>query len=133
MLLEVLVAFAIAALALALLYRGGIEALTGTRLAERTIEAVSRARSRMDALCHGPPLMPGNQSGDDGSGFAWHTRIVRAKSETLQRGSAEDPQPPVRADLFDVLVSISWAGTPQPHQVTLTTNCLSVTAAAGGP
>jgi general secretion pathway protein I len=130
MLLEALIAFVIAALALVLVYRGGIEGLYATRLAERTQEAVSRARSRMDALCHGARLMPGMQSGDDGSGFSWHTKIDRAESLTLQHGSLEDPKPPTRADLFTVLVSISWPGRTRPHEVTLTTNCISIGPAA---
>ena len=74
-LIEVLVAFVVAALALAVLYRGGIEGLVGTRSATRRDEAVARATSRLEALCHGARLAPGIQSGDDGSGFRWRTRV----------------------------------------------------------
>ena len=128
MLLEVLVAFAIAALALALLYRGGIEGLNGTRLAERTDEAVARARSHVAALCHGAKLVPGTQSGNDGSGFAWRTEVSRTESATIPRGSDDDPKPPLQAALFAVRASISWPGTIRPHTVTLATDCIAVEA-----
>lgn len=125
MLLEVLVAFAIAALALALLYGGGIDGLNGSRLAERTDEAVARARSHLAAMCHGARLAPGTQSGNDGSGFLWRAETIRGESATITRGSDDDPKPPLHADLFAVRVSISWPGPIRPHTVTLTTDCIA--------
>lgn len=130
MLLEVLVAFAIAAMALALLYRGGIESLNGARLAERTQEAAARAQSRLAAMCHGAKLVNGTQSGDDGSGYTWRTEVARGEATFVERGSAENPKPPVPAALFTVRVSVSWAGLLRPHQVTLATDCLSLTLPA---
>ncbi len=127
MLLEALVAFAIAALALALLYRGGIEGLNGTRLAERTDEATARARSRLDAACHGAKLASGTQSGDDGSDYTWRTEVTRGETTFVERGSADNPKPPVSAALFTVRVSLSWPGSIRPHQVTLATDCLALT------
>ena len=132
MLLETLVAFAIAAMALVVLYRGGIEGLNGTRTAERTEEAVARARSRIDALCHGARLAPGHASGDDGSGFTWYSDTARAGGTLVNRGSADDPKPPLRAELFAVRVTVSWPGTIRPHQVALATDCLAVTPLEGG-
>ncbi|MCQ8239510.1 type II secretion system protein [Rhizosaccharibacter radicis] len=74
-LLEVLVAFVIAALALGVLYEGAIGALQASRVADRTSEAVSRARSHLATIGHGVPLRPTAQEGDDGSGFSWRLRI----------------------------------------------------------
>ena len=128
-LLEVLIAFAIASIALAVLYHGAVDGLLGSRLAVRTDEAVARARSRLAALCHGAPLTPGEQSGDDGSGYTWRTQINRAASEIIARSDADQPAPPMRADLFAVRVAVSWPGTARPHQVSLETRCLSVGAA----
>lgn len=124
-LLEVLVAFVIAALALGVLYSGGIEGLATTRTATRRDEAVARAAARLEALCHGARLAPGLQSGDDGSGFSWRTQVQVAESATRPRGSAEDPRPPLRLTLFDVGVTISWPGGLRPHAVSLQTRCLA--------
>jgi general secretion pathway protein I len=125
-LLEVLIAFAIASIALALLYRGATDGLLGSRLALRTDEAVARARSRLAVLCDGAPLTPGEQSGDDGGGFTWRTQINRAAMETVARGGEDQPSAPMRADMFAVRVIMLWPGTTQPHQISLETRCLSV-------
>jgi len=125
-LLEVLIAFAIASIALAVLYRGATDGLLGSRLAARTDEAVARARSRLAVLCHGALLAPGEQSGDDGSGYTWRTRIIRAATETVARGGEDQPSPPLRADLFAVRVTMLWPGAARPHEVSLETRCLSV-------
>lgn len=126
-LLEVLIAFAIAAIALVLLYRGAIDGLLGSRVAARTDEAVARARSRMAALCQGATVMPGQQSGDDGGGFSWQTQINRA-AEAVARGGG-DQSAPMRVDLFTVRVTVNWPGSVRQHQVALETRCLSVGAA----
>ena len=124
-LLEVLVAFVIAALALAVLYSGGIEGLAATRLASRRDEALARAAARMEAMCHGARLAPGLQSGDDGSGFSWRTQVQVAETALLARGSADDPRPKLRLTLFSVGVTVSWPGGPRPHTVSLATRCLA--------
>ena len=125
-LLEVLIAFAIASIALAVLYQGATDGLLGSRLAVRTDEAVTRARSRLAVLCHGAPLTPGEQSGDDGSGYTWRTRISRAATETVVRGGEDQASAPLRADLFAVRVTMLWPGASRPHEVSLETRCLSV-------
>ena len=128
-LLEVLIAFAIASIALAVLYHGAIEGLLGSRQAVRTDEAVARARSRLDALCNQERQVPGEQSGDDGSGYTWRTQIARAGTETIERGEPGQSAPPVQADLFAVRVTVSWPGISQPHVVSLETRCLTVVTA----
>ena len=128
-LLEVMIAFAIAAIALAVLYRGAAEGLLGSRLAARTEEAVSRGKSRLAALCHGGHLSPGDQTGDDGGGFSWRAQIQRAATETIAPGGGGQPEPPMRTDLFAVRVTVSWPGTVRPHEVSLETRCLSTGAA----
>jgi general secretion pathway protein I len=125
-LLEVLIAFAIASIALAVLYRGSIDGLLGSRQATRTDEAVARARSRLAVLCQEVSPTLGEQSGDDGSGYRWRTQIARAGTETIARGSADQPMPPMQADLLAVRVTLSWPGTARSHEVSLETRCLSV-------
>ena len=131
-LIEVLVAFAIAALALAVLYDGGIEGLVTTRMALRRDEAVARATARLEAMCHGARLVPGTQSGDDGSGFRWRAQVEVADSATLPRGTVETPRPPLRITLYSVGITVSWPGARHPHQVSLATRCLAAAAAKPG-
>jgi general secretion pathway protein I len=128
-LLEVLIAFVIAALALAVLYRGSAEGLLGSRQAVRTEEAVARARSRLTALCEQVHQTPGEQSGSDGDGYSWRTQVTPAGSETIRRGDPSQPASLVQADLFAVQVTVSWPGTTQPHRVSLETRCLTASAA----
>lgn len=131
-LIEVLVAFVVAALALAVLYTGGIEGLVGTRTATSRDEAVARATSRLEALCHGARLTPGVQSGDDGSGFRWYSRVQVAEATMLGRAGPDVAQPPLRLTLFNVGVTVSWPGGRQPHEVSLATRCLTATPAKPG-
>lgn len=101
-LLEVLVAFVIAALALSVLYRGATAGLLSARVATQYEEATSRARSRLATIGHGSAIVPGEQSGDDGSGFRWRTRVSVLQSAPRTAGNA-----PV-ATLYAVSVSIEW-------------------------
>lgn len=123
-LLEVMIAFAIASIALAVVYSGALGGLAGSRLAARTDEAVARARSRLAAVCERPFTL-GEQSGDDGGGYTWRTRISRTASEIVRHGDAD---PPVRADLLAVQVTETWPGPLRPHQISLESRCLSVGA-----
>ena len=68
-LLETLVAFLIAALAMGALMQGAAGGLQATRVAGHTQETLSRARSRLAAAALAP--VPGEQQGDDGGGYAW--------------------------------------------------------------
>jgi prepilin-type N-terminal cleavage/methylation domain-containing protein len=125
MLLEVLVALAIALIALAVLYQATIEGLLETRQAERTNEAVARARSRMAALCYGTRLISGEHTGDDGGGYSWHTRINRTATEPVPPAIGGPSGPTARAELFAVRVTLSWPGIIAAHEVSLETRCLT--------
>ena len=130
-LLEVLVAFAIAALALAVLFRVGIDGLVAARVAGHMDEALAHARSRLAAACHGARLTPGTTEGKDGSDFAWRTQVQVADSVGISRGSAEDPGPGLRATLYAVQVTIGWGSGANlfgnhRHQVALATSCLGI-------
>ena len=132
-LLEILVAFVIAAMALSVLFSGGLQGLETGRAAARTDEAVARAQSRLAALCHGTTLQPGAKSGDDGGGFAWSSQVRPAGSTVVLRGDPEDPKPPqpLRVTLFDVSISMAWEGGSHRRGVTLTTQCLNSVAGGG--
>jgi general secretion pathway protein I len=103
-LLEVLVAFVIAALALGALFRGTVDGLSATRVAGRYEEAVTRAQSHLAALTAGN-LVPGDRQGDDGDGFRWHVTIT-----PIEVAAAASPPQGTRGlpALFAVSVAVSW-------------------------
>ena len=120
-LLEVLIAFAIAALALGALTQGAAGGLQSSRVAGHVQEALSRARSHLAASALAPA--PGEQQGDDGGGYAWQV------STTLLRTAAPgkegvDPPRIGRAVLYSVRVQVSWSLDGSPRDVVLTTQAL---------
>ncbi|HEX3984154.1 MAG TPA: prepilin-type N-terminal cleavage/methylation domain-containing protein, partial [Acidisoma sp.] len=104
-LLEVLVAFVIAALALAVLAGAGLNGIASAKLSNRYQEALARARSHMAAV--GPQPAPSDRQGDEGDGFHWHVRVVQlASAQTTGPGMGADlGHPTARAALYDVSVS----------------------------
>lgn len=128
-LLEVLIAFAIAAIGLAVLYRGGLEGLFAARTGARMQEATSRAQSRLAAACVTPSLAPGERSGDDGGGFSWRMTVGRDDTHLLKPEEPEAAAPPVRVDLLTVRVTVSWPGSARAREVTLVTRCLTTGSA----
>ncbi len=120
-LLEVLVAFAIAALALAALTQGAAGGLRSARVAGHVQEALSRARSHLVAAALAPAA--GEQQGEDGGGYAW--RVTTAPVRTAAPGrQGVDPPRIGRAVLYAVRVRVSWSLDGGPHEVTLTTQAL---------
>lgn len=111
MLLEGVIAFAIAALALGALTHGALGGLQSARVSGHTQEAVSRARSRLATLGHGTPLLPGDTQGDDGGGFQWRVRVARLVTTAPPDRT---PQPSSGAaggqavSLYAVIVGVSW-------------------------
>jgi general secretion pathway protein I len=119
-LLEVLIAFAIAAITLAVVINGSLTALSAARIARDTQNAIVRARSRLAAL-EGGGLRAGEQSGDDGGGFSWRTRITEMASATDTRTASTLPAgaPTPRATLYGVEVVVSWTRDGGERSVTL--------------
>ncbi len=119
-LLEVMVAFIIAALALGALTQGASAGLQSARVAAHYQEALSRARSRMAAL--ETSLQPGEQRGDDGGGFTW--RVLVQPRATAGAPRPNDPPRPGRAVLCAVLVEIAWRMDGGSRTVSLTSQRL---------
>lgn len=119
-LLEVLVAFAIAAAALTALTQGALGGLQAVRVSGHVQEAVSRARSRLATLDRGAPLTPGERDGDDGGGFRWRQRVA----------PLGDPLPAARGEarpvLYEVSVGVSWQLDGTPREVVLRTQRLGL-------
>ena len=104
-LLEVVVAFLIAALAVGALARTSTIAIESTRVASRTDEAVARAESHLASIS-AAPLTESDRQGDDGGGFHWQARIGRAGT-ALPAASAAD-LPPGSVTLYRLAVIVSW-------------------------
>lgn len=128
-LLEVLVAFAVAAPALALLYSGGAGSIEITRTAAFYQQALSRAQSRLDLLVDGA-LTPGERDGDDGGGFLWRTSV--GPVATLTPSRSVDPRGASHvggATLYAVSVEVSWPAPGGLRSVTLDTRRLGPASA----
>ena len=118
-LLEVLVAFVIAALALGVLFQGSITSLRSVRLSGQYMEAVSRARSHLAAFGRQGGLIPGVRSGEDGNGFRWRTQIQRVAVHAPPPGQATPPTSAPLPALYAIGVTISWGEEGEARQVTL--------------
>ena len=119
-LLEVLIAFMIAGLALAAVSAALVSGTSSLRFSAHVTEAVSRARSHLESAAR--IIQPGEQSGDDGGGFAWRT-------ETRAVNATGSPDGGVALVLYRVSVDISWRLDGGQRHVRLDTMRL----AAGGP
>ena len=75
-LLEVMVAFVIAALATVVLLNAGFTGAAQNGAASRTQEAIARAQSRLASIGVLTALQPEDLSGDDGGGYAWRLNIA---------------------------------------------------------
>ena len=120
MLLEVLVAFVIAALALGAMIEASLGGLRAAATASRYQEALSLARSRLAAAGAGS-LTGRQQSGDDGNGFHWVVLIRPLGTVALPRGPATNPalKSEPQATLYSITVTETWQGNDHERQVRL--------------
>ena len=132
-LLEVMIAFVIAALALSMLYQGVTGGLRATASATRTEEAVSLAKSHLAAVGRGEGINPQETSGVDGDGFDWrlHIAAIGPRQLTLTDADRANDSKPSAAILYDVRVTESWDDAGHPHQVVLGTHRLDVHTVEG--
>jgi len=103
-LLEVLIAFAILALALAALMQTFGSGMRGVAASERHLMAALVARSLLERVGHDIPLEPGEVSGEDGA-FAWTVSMRRARRAD-RRGNDQLVIVP-----YDVTVTVAWSGS----------------------
>ncbi len=127
-LLEVLVAFIIAALALAALFRGGLGGLQAATVAGRYAEAVSRAQSHLAAASVGDALVASDRQGDEGQGFHWRVRIAPMATALADPALRSGP---VLA-LYAVSAAESWLEDGHTRVVQLNTE-VAATAPAPPP
>ena len=126
-LLEVLIAFVIAALALGVMFQVAASSLRASQTAARYEEAVVRARSHLAMATAGGSLMPGDWEGDDGGGYRWHLHVATAG---LDESRPADEGTAVPLALYAVTVSISWSEGDHKREVRLDTDQLG--APVGG-
>lgn len=110
-LLETVVAFVIASLALGAVIRGSGEGLQAAQVAAHYQEALSRARSHLAAAS--VSLRAGQQEGDDGGGFGWRVVIAPAAIGTPD------------LVLYSIRVTVSWSADGGRREVTLATQRLA--------
>jgi general secretion pathway protein I len=132
-LLEVLIAFIIAALALGVMFDAALGGLRASESASRYEEALSLARSHL-ASVKAAALGGRELSGDDGRGFHWTLHIKPVATATLARGPDEDPSQgaPAQTTLFSISVIESWRGDGGERQIRLDSAALGAGAAKGG-
>jgi general secretion pathway protein I len=133
-LLEVIVAFVISALAVALLYQGTTGGLAATASASRTNEAVLLARSHLAAIGHGDAIAQQESSGVDGDGYSWHLHIrpIASREMNLSDSDRANDTKPTNAVLYDILVTETWQDGPRTRQVSLGTHRFDLRTASGG-
>jgi general secretion pathway protein I len=133
-LLEVMVAFSIAALAIALLYNGATGGLNATATAAKSQEALSLARSHLAAIGKGEAIAPQETSGTDGDGYSWHLRIreIGSRQMALSDSDTANDTKPTNAILYDVQVRESWEVAGRSHDISLETHRVDLRSAAGG-
>jgi general secretion pathway protein I len=126
-LIEVLVAFVIAALALGALFQSAASSLVTTSISGRYDEALSRARSHLAAVGHGIPLGVVSQQGEEGHDFHWEmviAPIATAAPRPLdEAGKAMAPG----LALYSVQVTESWQEGAGSRRVRLITRRIGST------
>ena len=113
-LLEVLVAFAILAIALGVLMQVFSSGLNTANVAERYAWATSLAESHLASIGADEPLRVGEESGELGRGFRW----VRTVTAYYDDDHAEDID---GLRLYDVEVTVRWQEPSKTRSVSLRT------------
>jgi general secretion pathway protein I len=132
-LLEVLIAFVIAALAIGALFGGTAGGLEATSVAAKYDEAISLARSHLAAIGRGEAIRRQETSGVEGEDFTWHIRIRPAgtRQMTLTDQDRANDVKPTAAVLYDVLITESWKAGGRTRQVSLATKRLDTVEGEG--
>lgn len=104
-LLEVLVAFAVLAVALGVAFEIFATGLRGARSAGALTRAVLIAESRIARVGVETELTPGRSEGETGDGTRWRVEIQRQPADEGDEERVETPSLPV---LLDITVTVSW-------------------------
>ncbi len=131
-LLEVTVAFVIAALAIGTMMAGTTTGLSATDRAAKYTEAVSLARSHLAAVGRGEAIAEQDTSGIEGDGFNWHLRIhpLGTRQLTASEVDQANDSPPTVAILYQVEVTESWKEAGRTRSLELVTRRFGTRSAA---
>ena len=131
-LIEVLVAFVLAALALGVFYEGTVGGLFGARTAGMYEEALSLARSHLAELTAHGAKTPVNAAGEDGKVFHYRIVVTPLASQPLDRTLLEQANNrPARVEtLFGISITESWKAGRHRREVHLLGEALGLQAGA---
>ena len=118
-LLEVLVAFTILALSLAVLMRIFSGSLRNADVTRDQAQAVALAQSLLASAGVEATLVPGESTGVLADKFRWLLRVSPFVQEP-RPGETEAVRSPLSLDLWEVAVRVGWGGVPE-RALTLTT------------
>lgn len=120
-LLEVLVAFVILALAMAVLMQIFSRGLTGADLAERYSKAALLAESKLAAIGVEEPLKEGSYTGKFDDDFSWQLKVVPYRDAT-QKEDANPANALFPVQLFEIELAVRFTTDDKRERaVTLTT------------
>ncbi len=123
-LLEILVAFTLMALIVAVLMRVFSGGLQGAGLAEDYARATSLAENKLAGIGSETPLVPGEISGTEAGKYRWKITMQGYEDKAA---SATPPQPQaiMRVQLMEVAISVAWSDYGKDRQVAMTTLVLA--------
>lgn len=129
-LLEVTVAFVIAALAIGTMMSGTTTGLRATDRAAKYTEAVSLARSHLAAIGRGEAIAEQDTGGIEGDGFSWHLRVrpIGTRQLTMSEVDRANDTPPTAAILFEIEATESWKDAGRTRSLTLATRRIDTRA-----
>jgi general secretion pathway protein I len=129
-LLEVLIAFVIAAAALGVLFQAASGGGGAVRSAGRYEEALSRVKSHMAALGQGG-LAEGEESGYDGGGYRWRIKIAPVAIAAQAENSLPIIPGAPRLTLYSIEAAVSWTVNGRQREVVLHSQGLGRSRGAG--
>lgn len=120
-LLEVLIAFAILAIALVALFRAFGTGATNARLAQEYTVATLHAESIMAATGIESALAEGVAEGDLPGGYRWETAVALADTGAPAAAAGPDAlsADPLAGRLYAVSVTVSWTAGGKTRSVSL--------------
>jgi len=119
-LLEILVAFTLMAMVVAVMmgiFSGGLQ---GLGRAEDYAHATSIGESALARIGADIPFKEGETSGEEADRYRW-TLSIKAQQEQSQLNAAGQPQPIMPVRLYDVSVAVGWSEYGVTRQVVLST------------
>jgi general secretion pathway protein I len=114
-LLEVIVAFVILAMVLGASFSSFSSGFRSISVAGNYTDALLRAKSHLAGLDVAGPLVPGNQSGQSGDGYAWRLEVVPLEWHQTAFGDRQV------LGLYVVSLTYSWDSGEGPRDLTMTT------------